>query len=136
MKRRLLLYGNVLISFDFFLYVDHLYLLLRYNLFVVLNPLLDRVVVLLDDFPRNGLNNSTFLVFDYFPFDGHLLHIGPILILDHLLLVRNVIDSAFAFISHQLPLTTSSFLTWDETKRLLSLLTLDIAMLLGLGWFK
>ena len=89
-----LFYWNVLISFDFFLNLHHLYLLLRNNLLVVLNPMLNRVVLSLDNLLRDGLHYSTLFQSGLFLLNWHPFHILAVLILDNFLLIRDIVDSA------------------------------------------
>lgn len=92
----ILLDWDILISFDFFLDWNHLDPLLWDDFLVVLDSLFDCVVIGLDNFARNSLNDFPFFISCDFLLDGHSLHILPVFVLYYLFLVGYIVDSALS----------------------------------------
>lgn len=94
MRPCVLFYGDVFISFDFAFDRDHFYFLFGDYLLVVLDAFFNGIEVLLDNFPGDSFHHPSFFVCDDLSLHWHFLHIGPVLVLYHLLLIRYVAHSA------------------------------------------
>jgi len=87
---------HVLIPFDFLLDLFHLDSAFGYDFLEVLNPFLDCVVVLHDDFSGDGFDDAALLVVHDFAFDGDAFDEAAVLVLHHLFLVGDVVYAALS----------------------------------------
>ncbi len=96
MSNIILFDGHVLIPLDLLLDLFHFDPAFGHDFLEVLNPLLDGVVVLHDDFPGDGLDDAALLVVHDLAFDGDAFDEAAVLVFHHLLLVGYVVHSALS----------------------------------------
>jgi hypothetical protein len=65
---------------------------------------------------RNRFDYSSLFVPHFFLLYWNFFNVLAILVLDHFLLVRNVVYATLAWVGLGLPLTTYSPVTWEETR--------------------
>ena len=117
--------GYILISLHFLFHLHHLYFFLGNHFFLVLNSLFNGVVIGFNDLFGDGFSDSPLLQSGFFLFYWHFFHVLTIFVLNNFFFIGDVVDSTLSWGKWGLPLTTSSFLTWDATKLFDSVLTLD-----------